>query len=106
MKQIDIVAKARGIVILNGVAYTPSQTIPSPLDEKTFNAIKDNIIIESFKEIGGEPIKNDLTNKPVDNKPKKEKKVVEQPKKVVEPKEEIKEEIKEESNTSLDELFE
>lgn len=98
MKEYKIVAKARGIVILNGVAYTPNQTIPSPLNEKDYNAIKDNIIIEKVEPIGEEPT---ITAEQKDNKPKVKKEKPIEVKKEPQP---VKEEKLEQEN-ALDELF-
>ncbi len=98
MKEYKIVAKARGIVILNGVAYTPNQTIPSPLNENDYNAIKDNIIIEKVEPIGEEPT---ITAEQKDNKPKAKKEKLVEAKKDTQP---VKEEKLEQEN-ALDELF-
>ncbi len=50
MEQIKIVAKARGIVVINGTAYAPNQYIPSVIDKNVYEAIKDNIIVEKVED--------------------------------------------------------
>ena len=85
--KITVKAKAKGIVILNGVAYTPNQPIPSLIDRKVFEAIKENLIIEE------EP-KNIVENKPLVEDKTKKGQVAKKKKDEVE------------NDTTLDELFE